>query len=59
LLQTAGWDEGCLTMKMGEKAQLTIAGYKGYGAQGFPAWGYPFVVLCFTEYCHFYCVVAK
>jgi FKBP-type peptidyl-prolyl cis-trans isomerase len=37
-----GWDEGCLTMSEGEVAQLTIAGYKGYGAQGFPAWGYPF-----------------
>jgi FKBP-type peptidyl-prolyl cis-trans isomerase len=34
-----GWDEGCLTMSEGEVAQLTIAGYKGYGAQGFPAWG--------------------
>ena len=38
----AGWDEGCLTMAQGEVAQLTIAGHKGYGAQGFPAWGYPF-----------------
>ena len=36
-----GWDEGCLTMCQGEVARLTIAGYKGYGAQGFPAWGYP------------------
>ncbi|XP_062504588.1 uncharacterized protein LOC134181342 [Corticium candelabrum] len=34
-----GWDEGCLTMCQGEVARLTIAGYKGYGAQGFPAWG--------------------
>lgn len=35
----AGWDEGCLTMKQGEIARLTIAGHKGYGPQGFPAWG--------------------
>ena len=36
-----GWDEGCLTMKRGEIAKISIAGYKGYGASGFPAWGYP------------------
>ncbi|EDV28067.1 Peptidyl-prolyl cis-trans isomerase FKBP12 [Trichoplax sp. H2] len=36
-----GWDEGCLTMAVGEVARITIAGYKGYGAQGFPAWGIP------------------
>jgi len=36
-----GWDEGCLTMRQGESSRLTIAGYKGYGDQGFPAWGYP------------------
>jgi len=35
----AGWDEGCLTMVKGEVSRLTIAGHKGYGAQGFPAWG--------------------
>lgn len=35
----AGWDEGCLTMKKGETARLTVAGHKGYGARGFPAWG--------------------
>ncbi len=31
-----------MTMKLGEVAKITIAGYKGYGANGFPAWGYPF-----------------
>lgn len=35
----AGWDQGCMTMTKGERAVLTIAGHKGYGAQGFPAWG--------------------
>jgi len=35
----AGWDEGCLTMAKGEISKLTIAGHKGYGPQGFPAWG--------------------
>jgi FKBP-type peptidyl-prolyl cis-trans isomerase len=34
-----GWDEGCLTMSKGEVARLTIAGHKGYGSKGFPAWG--------------------
>jgi len=37
----AGWDEGCLTMRQGESSRLRIAGHKGYGPQGFPAWGYP------------------
>ncbi|KAI0210737.1 Peptidyl-prolyl cis-trans isomerase FKBP12 [Lamellibrachia satsuma] len=37
----AGWDEGCLTMKKGEVAKLTIAGHKGYGDRGFSAWGIP------------------
>ena len=49
-----GWDEGCLTMRKGEVAKLTIAGHKGYGAQGFPAWGYPFLqILCshFLDVC--------
>lgn len=35
----SGWDEGCLTMKKGETSLLTLAPHKGYGAQGFPAWG--------------------
>ena len=29
-------------MKLGETAKLTISGHLGYGAGGFPAWGYPF-----------------
>ncbi|CAH1793688.1 unnamed protein product [Owenia fusiformis] len=44
----AGWDQGCLTMKQGEIAKLTIRGDKGYGTQGFPAWGItPNAELCF------------
>jgi FKBP-type peptidyl-prolyl cis-trans isomerase len=35
----AGWDKGCLTMRLGERAKLTIRGDKGYGPAGFPAWG--------------------
>jgi len=48
IFTVAGWDEGCLTMRVGEKARLTIAGHKGYGPQGFPAWGYPlpFIYSC-------------
>lgn len=34
-----GWDEGCLTMKKGECATLTVSGDYGYGKRGFPAWG--------------------
>ena len=39
-------------MKKGEIAKLTIAGHKGYGAQGFPAWGYPFLIFIYhiSEY---------
>jgi len=29
-------------MKLGEIAKLIIPGHLGYGAAGFPAWGYPF-----------------
>ena len=36
-----GWDEGMLTMRLGEVSLLTIEGFKGYGERGFPAWGYP------------------
>lgn len=44
----AGWDEGCLTMKQGEIASLTVASHKGYGSSGFPAWGIkPNAVLIF------------
>jgi peptidylprolyl isomerase len=34
-----GWDEGCLTMKKGEKARLKMTGDYAYGAGGFPHWG--------------------
>ena len=27
-------------MKLGETSRLNVAGHKGYGPQGFPAWGY-------------------
>ena len=36
-----GWDEGCMTMTLGERSKLYVAGHKGYGAGGFPAWKYP------------------
>lgn len=34
-----GWDEGMLTMKLGEKAILKCSADYAYGAGGFPAWG--------------------
>ena len=34
-----GWDEGVLSMKKGEIAQLTCSPDYAYGASGFPAWG--------------------
>ncbi|GFT54738.1 peptidyl-prolyl cis-trans isomerase FKBP12 [Nephila pilipes] len=34
-----GWDEACLTMQLGEVAKILIRSDKGYGCQGFPAWG--------------------
>ncbi|CAB3994427.1 peptidyl-prolyl cis-trans isomerase FKBP12-like [Paramuricea clavata] len=37
-----GWDEGCLTMKKGERARFVLQAHKAYGSGGFPAWGYPF-----------------
>ncbi len=40
-----------MTMKLGEIAKITIAGYKGYGASGFPAWGYPLVCVCVCVVC--------
>eukprot|EP01120_Amphizonella_sp_Union-15-10_P013931 TRINITY_DN657_c0_g1_i1.p1 TRINITY_DN657_c0_g1~~TRINITY_DN657_c0_g1_i1.p1 ORF type:complete len:112 (-),score=18.29 TRINITY_DN657_c0_g1_i1:130-465(-) len=36
-----GWDEGMLTMKLGEIARLTITSDYGYGPSGFPSWGIP------------------
>ncbi|RLN76869.1 hypothetical protein BBJ28_00001626 [Nothophytophthora sp. Chile5] len=38
-----GWDEGVLGMKLGESARLTCSPDYAYGANGFPAWGYPFL----------------
>jgi len=35
----AGWDEGCSTMTRFEISRLLLAPHKGYGQQGFPAWG--------------------
>ena len=34
-----GWDEGMLTMKLGEKAILRCTPDYAYGDGGFPAWG--------------------
>ena len=31
-----GWDEGVATLKIGDKARLTIPGEKAYGSQGYP-----------------------
>jgi len=35
------WDEGCLGMKVGERAKLLGTSDVCYGARGFPAWGIP------------------
>jgi len=32
----AGWDEGVATMKVGDKARLTVPPEKAYGADGYP-----------------------
>eukprot|EP00999_Lentomonas_sp_LEN2_P001663 NODE_2742_length_511_cov_36.080729_g2692_i0.p1 GENE.NODE_2742_length_511_cov_36.080729_g2692_i0~~NODE_2742_length_511_cov_36.080729_g2692_i0.p1 ORF type:complete len:117 (-),score=25.38 NODE_2742_length_511_cov_36.080729_g2692_i0:85-435(-) len=37
----AGWDQGCLGMKLGEERELIIPAEEGYGSNGFPAWGIP------------------
>lgn len=34
-----GWDEGVMTMKVGETARLTCPASYAYGNTGFPAWG--------------------
>merc|ERR1711942_312557 len=34
-----GWDVGCMTMVVGEKAKIIAKGPQAYGAAGFPAWG--------------------
>jgi len=36
-----GWDEGFLTMQLGEVAKLTMSPNYGYGSGGFPSWGIP------------------
>jgi len=36
-----GWDEGFMTMKLGEEARLEMTGDYAYGSGGFPAWGIP------------------
>jgi len=36
-----GWDEGMMTMKLGETAKLHLSADYGYGAKGFAAWGIP------------------
>jgi peptidylprolyl isomerase len=33
-----GWDEGVMTMQLGEIARLTCTADYAYGASGFPAW---------------------
>lgn len=33
------WDQGVLTMQLGEIARITATPDFGYGAGGFPAWG--------------------
>mmetsp|Transcript_17417 Transcript_17417/g.37627 ORF Transcript_17417/g.37627 Transcript_17417/m.37627 type:complete len:113 (+) Transcript_17417:46-384(+) len=34
-----GWDEGVMTMKIGEKATIDCTPDYAYGRGGFPAWG--------------------
>lgn len=34
-----GWDQGVMTMKVGEIARLTCPTEYAYGSTGFPAWG--------------------
>ncbi len=40
-----------MTMSLGERAKLYIAGFKGYGSGGFSAWGYPqqLLIVFFVE----------
>lgn len=38
LMIGVGWDEGMMTMKLGERANLHMSPDYGYGAGGFPAW---------------------
>ncbi|KAL1836687.1 hypothetical protein VTK73DRAFT_4957 [Phialemonium thermophilum] len=45
-----GWDEGVLTMKVGEKATLDITSDYGYGERGFPGHIPPRADLIFDVY---------
>eukprot|EP01104_Vermistella_antarctica_P018951 TRINITY_DN7213_c0_g1_i1.p2 TRINITY_DN7213_c0_g1~~TRINITY_DN7213_c0_g1_i1.p2 ORF type:complete len:119 (-),score=12.31 TRINITY_DN7213_c0_g1_i1:55-390(-) len=36
-----GWDEGVMSMRVGDHAKLTCSPDYAYGASGFPAWGIP------------------
>ena len=33
------WDDGVLTMQLGERSKISCSSDFGYGASGFPAWG--------------------
>jgi FKBP-type peptidyl-prolyl cis-trans isomerase len=35
------WDQGVLTMQVGESARIRATHEVAYGEQGFPAWGIP------------------
>lgn len=35
-MNVIGWDEGVMTMSLGEKAKLTLTPDYGYGARGVP-----------------------
>ena len=35
------WDEGVLTMKIGETSEIVATHDYAYGERGFPAWGIP------------------
>ena len=58
MFSAVGWDEGCLTMRQGETSRLRIAGHKGYGPQGFPAWGYPLLKSELFLSCVFLCYIS-
>ena len=49
-----GWDEGVQDMQLNEKARLTCTPDYAYGADGFPAWGYPFYYYYYFFFCFFF-----